>query len=79
MTVPSAHEPPEPDEGPAATSREPSGDPAEYEPTAWEPVVTRPDPMTKEEREAWLNALEEPSDPEEYRIRTARRRRVRTS
>jgi hypothetical protein len=23
----------------------------------WEPVITRPDPMTKEEREAWLDAL----------------------
>jgi hypothetical protein len=66
MAVPSAHEPPEPDKGPAATSREPLGDPVEYEPTAWEPVVTRPDPMTEEEHEAWLNALEEPSDPEEY-------------
>src|SRR5271169_6752178 len=35
----------------------------------WEPVITRPDPMTEEEREAWLDALageDEPFDPEEY-------------
>ena len=35
----------------------------------WEPVITRPDPMTEQEREAWLDALageEEPVDPEEY-------------
>ena len=35
----------------------------------WEPVITRPDPMSEEEREAWLDALageDEPSDPEEY-------------
>jgi len=41
----------------------------EYEPTDWEPVITRPDPMTEEEREAWLDALageDEPFDPEEY-------------
>ena len=33
---------------------------------AWEPVITRPDPMTEEERQAWLDALDEPFDPEEY-------------
>ena len=35
----------------------------------WEPVITRPDWMTEEEREAWLDALageDEPPDPEEY-------------
>jgi Domain of unknown function (DUF222) len=33
----------------------------------WEPVITRPDPMTAEEREAWLAADEdEPFDPEEW-------------
>ena len=35
----------------------------------WEPVITRPDPMTEEEREAWLDALageDEPFGPEEY-------------
>ena len=44
----------------------PPGDPG---PPDWEPVITRPDPMTEEEREAWLDALageDEPSDPEEY-------------
>ena len=33
---------------------------------AWEPVITRSDPMTEEERQAWLDALDEPFDPEEY-------------
>ena len=28
--------------------------------------MTRPDPMTEEEREAWLDDLAEPFDPEEY-------------
>ena len=69
MTVPPTHGSPEPDDDPAASSPEPSGDSVEYEPYDWEPVVTRPDPMTEEEREAWLDALageDEPSDPEEY-------------
>jgi hypothetical protein len=36
-------------------------------PPEWEPVITRPDPMTEEEREAWLAAEEdEPFDPEEW-------------
>jgi len=38
-------------------------------PHDWEPVITRPDPMTEEEREAWLDALDaldEPFDPEDY-------------
>ena len=35
-------------------------------PSDWEPVITRPDPMTEEEREAWLDALDEPFDPGEY-------------
>ena len=39
------------------------GTPAEPD---WEPVITRPDPMTEEEREAWLDDLAEPFDPEEY-------------
>jgi len=35
---------------------------------ACEPVITRPDPMTGEEREAWLAAEEdEPFNPEEWR------------
>ena len=44
----------------------PSGVPVEPD---WEPVITRPDPMTEEEREAWLDALageDEPVDPAEY-------------
>ena len=45
------------------------GDPMQDAPYDWEPVITRPDPMTEEEREAWLDALageDEPFDPEEY-------------
>ena len=41
----------------------PSGEPD------WEPVITRPDWMTEDEREAWLDHLaeeDEPFDPEEY-------------
>ena len=45
----------------------------------WEPVITRPDPMTEEEREAWLDDLAEPFDPEEYPTLRGRRRRVRMS
>ena len=44
----------------------PPGGPVEAD---WEPVITRPDWMTEEEREAWLDALageDEPFDPEEY-------------
>ena len=66
MTAPPTHGPPEPDEGPAASFPEPPGDPAEYEPSGWEPVITRPDPMPAEERQAWLDPLDEPFDPEEY-------------
>ena len=69
MTAPPTHGPPEPDDDPAASSPEPSGSPAEHQPADWEPVITRPDPMTEQEREAWLDALagrEEPVDPEEY-------------
>jgi hypothetical protein len=41
MAAPSAHEPPEPDDGSAASSPEPSGGPVEYEqPSDWEPVIT---------------------------------------
>ncbi len=52
--------PPGPDRAP------PPGGPVEPD---WEPVITRPDPMTEEESEAWLDALtgqDEPFDPEEY-------------
>ncbi len=37
---------------------------AELEPV-WEPVITRPDPMTAEEQEAWLAGDDEPPDLEE--------------
>ena len=66
MAAPSAQGPSGPD-GPLGR-REPSGadgDLVEY----WEPVITRPDPMTEEEQEAWLDAvaaLGEPFDPEEW-------------
>ena len=66
MAASPTHGPPDPDDDPAASSPEPSGDPVEYEPTDWEPVVTHPDPMTEEERAAWLDDLAEPFDPEEY-------------
>ena len=36
---------------------------------AWEPVITRPDPVSAQELEAWLDHLaeqDEPFDPEEY-------------
>jgi hypothetical protein len=52
--------PPGPDQAP------PPGDPVE---PGWEPVITRPDPMSAEEWEAWLDHLteeDEPFDPEEY-------------
>ncbi len=40
---------------------------AEPEPDpVWEPVITRPDPMTAAEREAWLAADDEPPDLEEW-------------
>ena len=66
MTASSA---PEPDEGSAASSPEPSDKSVEYGPSGWEPVITRPDPMSAEELEAWLDHLageDEALDPEEY-------------
>ena len=64
MTAPPAHEPPQPDEDPAASSLESSGETVEYEPT----VTAGPDPMTAGERAAWLDHLaeDEALDPEEY-------------
>jgi len=51
---------------PAESGRDDSRPEAEPEPD-WAPVITRPDPMTAEEREAWLAADEdEPFDPEEW-------------
>src|SRR5271167_498130 len=59
-----------PESAPADPGRdEPQpGDPMQDAPYDWEPVITRPDPMTEEEREAWLDAPaeDEPFDPEEY-------------
>jgi len=53
---------------PAARGRDESRPAAQPGPDpGWEPVVTRPDPMTAEEREAWLAAEDgEPFDPEEW-------------
>ena len=44
---------------------------------AWEPVITRPDPMTEEERQAWLDALDEPFDPGKPNAVTNSGRRMR--
>jgi len=66
MAAPSAQGHSEPQE--PLGRQEPSGvdgDLVEY----WEPVITRPDPMTEEEQEAWLDAVAaqgEPFDPEEW-------------
>ena len=68
MTAPPTHGPVEPDDGPAASSPEPSGEMVEYEmveyePTAWEPVITRPDWMTEEDQQALLAAVTEQDEP----------------
>jgi hypothetical protein len=62
-----------PEPAPADPGREetPRGSPLPGDPVPsdWEPVITRPDPMTEEDREAWLDALagmDEAPDPEEY-------------
>ncbi len=47
------------DEDPAAGVPEP----AEYEPAAWEPVVTRPDPMSEEDQQALLDAVTDDGEP----------------
>jgi hypothetical protein len=61
MGAPSAHGPGGRDEDPARRPGEPDG-----EASAWEPVVTRPDPMTAEEWQACLECEPaEGSDPEE--------------
>ncbi len=64
---------PEPDEGSAASSHEPSG---------WEPVITRPDPVSEQELEAWLDHLAGRTSRSTRRsipIRTARRHRGKMS
>jgi hypothetical protein len=62
MGVSSAHGPGGRDEGPARGPGEPGG-----AAPAWEPVITRPDPMTAEEWRAQLDCEpDDRSDPEEY-------------
>jgi hypothetical protein len=80
MAAPPAREPTGGDEDPAASSPEPSGGPAGYELVAWEPVVTRPDPMTEEEQQALLDAVTDQDAPwwleeGDPTPRTTRRRR----
>ena len=47
------------DEDPAAGVPEP----VEYESVAWEPVVTRPDPMSEEDQQALLDAVTDDGEP----------------
>src|SRR5271166_2634538 len=57
---------PRPGTPPGPEQAPPPGDPVG---DGWEPVITRPDPMSEEEREAWLDDLageDEAFDPEEY-------------
>ena len=56
MAAPPAHGPAAGDEDPAAGSPEPDDLPHD-EVVAWEPVVTRPDPMTQEDQQALLDAV----------------------
>ena len=52
---------------PPAPVDPPPGEPPPGEPP-WEPVITRPDPMTAEEWQAWCDATAdepEPPDPDE--------------
>jgi hypothetical protein len=59
------------DEDPARRAAEPEG-PAGDEPVPWEPVVTRPDWMTGEDWQAYLDAAVGDDEPSERR-RTRRR------
>jgi hypothetical protein len=62
MGASSAHGPGGRDEDPARCPGEPDG-----EASAWEPVITRPDPMSADEWQAWLDCEPaEDSDPEAY-------------
>ena len=63
MTALPARGPAGGDEDPAASSPDPAGDPAGYETAPWEPVVTRPDPMTEEEQQALLDAITDQDAP----------------
>ena len=62
MTAPPARGPAGGDEDPDRRAPEPEGL-AEYEPAPWEPVVTRPDPMTEEEQQALLDAVTDQDAP----------------
>src|SRR5712691_10669946 len=56
--------PPDPGQGedPARRSAEPE-DPVQYEPTEWEPVVTRADWMTEADWQAWCARLTDEDEP----------------
>ena len=64
-------------------------EPVEYESVAWEPVVTRPDPMSEADQQALLDAVtddgepwwlqEGDPDPEEYDLRSSSRNARRGS
>ncbi len=62
MAAPPAHGPAAGDEDPAAGSPEPDDLPHD-EVVAWEPVVTRPDPMTQEDQQALLDAVTDQDAP----------------
>ena len=63
MEAPPAHGArPAGDEDPAAGSPEPDDLPHD-EVVAWEPVVTRPDPMTQEDQQALLDAVTDQDAP----------------
>ncbi len=62
MAAPPAHGPAGGDEDPDLRAPEPEGL-VEYEAVAWEPVVTRPDPMTEEEQQALLDAVTDQDSP----------------
>ncbi len=62
MAASPAHGPAGGDEDPDRRAPEPEGV-VEYEAVAWEPVVTRPDPMTEEEQQALLDAVTDQDSP----------------
>ena len=62
MAAPPARGPAGRDEDPARDAPEPEGR-VEYEPAPWEPVVTRPDPMSEEEQQALLDAVTDQDAP----------------
>ena len=62
MAAPPARRPAGGEEDPARRVPEPDGL-AGCEPVPWEPVVTRPDPMTREEQRALLDAVTDQDAP----------------